>query len=90
MEKVRELAFNADGSLECPILYIGCTGSLKRRLRDLMWWAHPFNHGLWALLVSGWQIEAAVRVEADFARIETELKDTYTQEHGKLPPFMVE
>jgi hypothetical protein len=23
-------------------------------------------------------------------RIETELKETYTQEHGKLPPFMVE
>ncbi len=88
LAKLRRLVVNARGQLDCPILYIGRSNLLNRRAQELMYWAHPFNHSLWALLYSKWSIELAFRLVADPKEAEQQVKNAYRDEHGSLPPFM--
>lgn len=85
---VRALSIS-EGKIDCPVLYIGRSSSLNRRMSNLMEWAHPFNHPLWALLYSGWQIHLAVRSVDDYGGEEKRLKEQYRAGHKQeLPLFM--
>jgi hypothetical protein len=89
LSRIGSLRFTPSGELVCPILYIGCSGSLQGRLQQLMWLEHTANHPIWALLFSKWGLEFAYRVAEDQKSDETALKLEYCQRHeGRLPPLM--
>jgi hypothetical protein len=90
LSKIEFISTNARGNLDCPILYIGCSRSPPKRMRELMYLAHVVNHPLWALLCSGWNLEIASRSAQDYKEEEGRLKEAYGAVHGRLPPLMVE
>jgi hypothetical protein len=89
LKRILSISLDSEGGLLCPVLYIGCGKSLRTRVRQFMWLKHTVNHPLWALLYSGWQLELAVRLAADFQGEEKRLKWIYRDQHArKLPPLM--
>jgi hypothetical protein len=90
VSKIESISIDAQGNLDCPILYIGCSKSLPRRMREMMYLGHTVNHPLWPLLCSGWVLEIASRPMEDCKGEEHRLKDAYRAGHGRLPPLMVQ
>jgi len=90
LSKIESISTNERGDLDCPILYIGCSRSLPKRVYEMMYLAHVVNHPLWALLCSEWNLEIASRSAQDYKEEERRLKDAYRAVHGRLPPLMVE
>jgi hypothetical protein len=89
LSRLLSIPFDTRGELACPILYIGCTKSLYRRMQDLMWLEHTVNHPLWALLYAEWTLELAFRLAQDHKQEECRLKQDYSETHGgSLPPLM--
>ena len=89
LESMKAIAVDGDGSLLCPILYIGCSTSLWHRMKQLMEIGHVANHPLWALLYSRWPIELGIRITEDCKAVERQLKQAYRDAHnGQLAPIM--
>jgi hypothetical protein len=88
VERIRDIRVNANGLLACPVLYIGRSKTMNRRVRELLYLAHPANHPLWALLYSGWKLELAFRDADDPGKEENRLKSAYKKAHGRLAPLM--
>jgi hypothetical protein len=89
LDRIRSIANDRRRGLACPVLYLGCTKSLQVRMLQLMDLEHTLNHPLWALLLSGWSLELAVRKVDGYKAEETRLKQLYRKAHdGGLPPLM--
>jgi hypothetical protein len=89
LNRIRSISFDHRGELACPILYIGCSKSLQGRMGQLLELEHTLNHPLWALLLSEWKLELAVRVAENHKEEEAGLKQLYRDAHyGRLPPLM--
>jgi len=78
-------------SSKCPVLYIGSTGNLRARCRDLAGKRHTVFLALLALLTMGAEIDygyetAPLRSEAE--KLERELKERYRRLHGANPPLV--
>jgi hypothetical protein len=87
--RLRNIPLDEQGRLGCPILYIGCSKSLRKRMGELMDLEHTANHLVWTLLSGDWGLEIAVRATQDYKAEERALKEAYRAAHnGKLPPLM--
>jgi hypothetical protein len=77
--------------LACPIIYIGKSNNLWRRMVELANGGHTANSPVWALLYSGWELELGFAVGRKKAETEEEarLKSEYAGIHdGALPPLV--
>ena len=87
LERLQELSLSGEDS--CPILYLGCTNNLYRRLDELLWGGHTANHAVWPLLVAKWELDYGWHQSTAYRDDETSLKELYRRQHsGSLPPLM--
>jgi len=80
------------GKLACPVIYIGASNNLRRRMIELAHVGHTINHPLWALLHAGWKIDVGVR-ETDHGEERPEeqrMMQQYAQAHDDQLPALVE
>ena len=83
------------GISECPIIYIGSTGTrsgskhtLQGRYQDFCI-RHTAMYPLWALVYFGWQLELGWLVNQKPDELEDTLKQEYKKDHfGKLPALV--
>lgn len=82
---------------QCPIIYIGSAGTrkgskntLKGRYKEFSR-RHTAMYPIWALLYSGWELEFGWKEEEDDpGRVESQLKQKYTERHkDKLPALVI-
>lgn len=90
LRRIEQLTINAQGKPNCPILYLGCSKSLHRRMHELMYLEHTVNHPLWALLFSGWVLDLAFRTAQNHMEAESSLKEAYRAAHGDTLPLLMD
>ncbi len=89
LERVKNVV-SVGGRLACPIVYIGCTKSLRQRMRHLLLIEHTVNHPLWALLVAGWSLALGTRACPAHRDEETRLKNLYRSTHADALPALMD
>lgn len=75
----------------CPVLYIGSTGNLRGRCRDLAGKRHTVFLALLALLATGAEIDYGYKttsLRSEAISLEHELKERYRRLHGANPPLV--
>ncbi len=75
----------------CPLIYIGSTGNIRSRFKDLAGRRHTAFFPILALLLSGWKLDYGFRIVASknaAEHLEEELKKKYQRIHGFLPAFV--
>jgi hypothetical protein len=73
----------------CPVLYLGETNNLSRRLDELLHGGHTANHPVWALLLAGWPIDYGWYGVKSFKQTESQVKRDFKDRHeGQLPPLV--
>jgi len=78
-------------SSKCPVLYIGSTGNLRNRCRDLAGKRRTVFLALLALLTIGAEIDYGYKIltsQRGANDIEYELKEKYRARHGTYPPLV--
>jgi hypothetical protein len=78
-------------SSKCPVLYIGSTGNLRARCRDLAGKRHTAFLALLALLATGAEIDYGYKttpLRSEAESLERELKERYRRLHGTNPPLV--
>lgn len=90
LARLEQIRTDEGGCLLCPILYVGCSKSLYRRLHELLWLRHTINHPLWALLHSGWEFDLGYALgDGRHLVEEARIKAAYRARHGgQLPALM--
>jgi len=76
---------------KCPVLYIGSTGNLRGRCRDLAGKRHTVFLALLALLTTGAEIDYGYKttpLRSEAENLERELKERYRRLHGTNPPLV--
>lgn len=76
---------------KCPVLYIGSTGNLRNRCRDLAGKRHTVFLALLALLTIGAEIDYGYKIltsQRGANDLEYELKEKYRARHGTYPPLV--
>jgi hypothetical protein len=76
---------------KCPVLYIGSTGNLRARCRDLAGKRHTVFLALLALLTTGAEIDYGYKttpLRSEAESLERELKERYRRLHGANPPLV--
>ena len=76
---------------KCPVLYIGSTGNLRNRCRDLAGKRHTVFLAILALLTTGAEIDYGYKttpLRSEAENLERELKERYRRLHGTNPPLV--
>ena len=88
IKRIHRIEFISSG-LACPVLYLGSSNNLRRRLDELAYGGHTANHAIWALMYGKWQLEIGWMGAPLYRDGEAAYKKVYIQWHdGKLPPLV--
>lgn len=78
---------------DCPVIYIGSTGNLRSRYKDLAGIRHTAFFPILALLLSRWNLDYGFKIASskkEAEHLENELKRGYIDIHGMLPALIEE
>ena len=75
---------------QCPIVYIGSSNNLRRRLDELAYGGHTANAPIWALMLDNWQLDWGWYENVSYKQEEERLKGIFRNEHDGTLPLLME